>query len=102
MTLLKHENFTEEIDHLMMQIKKLSRLLRNYSWKADLVYCSLIIVCGVEKCKPSSKEDEAIHKTNQLICDDPRVENVLLTIRDGLHLVRKKTDFLSRSFKKSF
>ena len=39
--------------------------------------------------KPSSLEDEAIHKTNQLIRDDSRVENVLLTVRDGLHLVRK-------------
>lgn len=33
----------------------------------------------------------AIDRLNRLIETDPRVENVLLTVRDGLHLVRKRS-----------
>lgn len=39
--------------------------------------------------EPQAETDIAIHKLNQLIVTDPRVENVVLTIRDGVNLVRK-------------
>lgn len=39
--------------------------------------------------EPQAETDVAIHKLNQLIVTDPRVENVVLTVRDGVNLVRK-------------
>ncbi|HEY9030252.1 MAG TPA: class I SAM-dependent methyltransferase [Kangiella sp.] len=39
--------------------------------------------------EPESETDIAINKLNQLIVTDPRVENVVLTVRDGINLVRK-------------
>lgn len=39
--------------------------------------------------EPEDETDIAIHKLNQLIVTDHRVENVVLTIRDGVNLVRK-------------
>lgn len=39
--------------------------------------------------EPQAETDIAIHKLNQLIVTDPRVENVILTVRDGVNLVRK-------------
>lgn len=39
---------------------------------------------------PQDKETKAIAELNQLIVEDHRVENVLLTVRDGVQLVRKK------------
>ena len=39
--------------------------------------------------EPEAETDIAIHKLNQLIVTDPRVENVILTVRDGVNLVRK-------------
>jgi len=39
---------------------------------------------------PDDAASKAIHKLNQIICKDDRVENVLLTVRDGVQFVRKK------------
>lgn len=39
--------------------------------------------------KPEARTDKAIHNLNQLIATDPRVENVILTVRDGINLVRR-------------
>ncbi|MBA3710350.1 MAG: class I SAM-dependent methyltransferase [Planctomycetes bacterium] len=39
---------------------------------------------------PADRETRVIDELNRLIADDQRVENVLLTIRDGLHLARKR------------
>lgn len=41
--------------------------------------------------KPHDRESIAIDTLNQRIAKDPRVENVLLTIRDGLQVVRRKS-----------
>ncbi|TVP52905.1 MAG: O-methyltransferase [Mongoliibacter sp.] len=43
----------------------------------------------VEEGKKIDKDTKIILEYNQLIQDDPRVENVLLPIRDGLMLARK-------------
>ncbi len=39
---------------------------------------------------PKTGDDRAIDSFNKHVTDDPRVDNVLLTIRDGLMLIRKK------------
>ncbi len=38
------------------------------------------------------KNAAAIHAFNELVLNDNRVEQVMLTIRDGLMLIRKKTE----------
>jgi caffeoyl-CoA O-methyltransferase len=38
---------------------------------------------------PQNETDRAIDELNKLATDDPRVENVLLSVRDGIQLVRK-------------
>ncbi|NRA46547.1 MAG: class I SAM-dependent methyltransferase [Oligoflexales bacterium] len=40
--------------------------------------------------RPSSEEDLAIHELNELIQRDERVENVIVTVRDGINVVCKK------------
>lgn len=40
--------------------------------------------------KPSDKDTQAVLAFNQQIQADPRVENVLLPVRDGLLMIRKK------------
>ena len=39
---------------------------------------------------PKEASDHAIHNFNQRIMDDHRVEKVMLTIRDGVSLLRKR------------
>lgn len=39
---------------------------------------------------PRDTDSKAVARLNEIICKDSRVENVLLTVRDGIQLVRKK------------
>lgn len=39
---------------------------------------------------PNEKDSIALNKFNQHVHNDPRVENVLLTVRDGIMIARKK------------
>lgn len=39
---------------------------------------------------PKDEDDKAIDAFNKRVASDPRVDNVVLTIRDGLNLIRKK------------
>lgn len=39
--------------------------------------------------KPSQKRDIILHELNELIASHPDVENVFLTVRDGVNIVRK-------------
>lgn len=43
-----------------------------------------------EALRPHSAASHAIASLNRTIARDPRVENVLLTVRDGVQMVRKK------------
>lgn len=43
----------------------------------------------LSKANPSDKETIAIQKFNDLIKNDPRVENIILPIRDGINLIHK-------------
>ncbi|MEY3038601.1 MAG: hypothetical protein RL143_1168, partial [Pseudomonadota bacterium] len=38
--------------------------------------------------QPESEIDDALVETNRLIAEDPEVENVFLTVRDGVNVVR--------------
>ncbi len=42
--------------------------------------------------RPDHETDRAIVAFNRLVTDDPRVENVLLSVRDGIMLARKVVD----------
>ena len=44
----------------------------------------------IEPVKPNDKDTLAVLAFNQKIQTDPRVENVLLPLRDGLMMMRKK------------
>jgi caffeoyl-CoA O-methyltransferase len=44
----------------------------------------------VEAIKPSDKSTLAIHEFNRSVHEDDRVENVILPIRDGITILRKK------------
>ena len=48
------------------------------------------VLWGGTVLKPRSKDELAIVRFNDIVARDPRVECVLLTIRDGLTLARKK------------
>ncbi len=39
---------------------------------------------------PSDRKSRAIHRFNQLVANDPEFENVMLPVRDGILLARKK------------
>ena len=39
---------------------------------------------------PSDAQTQGIHNFNQMVKDDPRVENVIIPLRDGMNLIRKK------------
>lgn len=39
---------------------------------------------------PQDADSKAIARLNEIICKDSRVENVMLTVRDGIQLVRKR------------
>lgn len=43
----------------------------------------------IEPLKPSDEDTRAVLAFNQLVHNDPRVENVLLPVRDGIMLIRK-------------
>ena len=43
-----------------------------------------------EVLNPKDESSQALHALNEKISRDDRVENVILTVRDGLNLIRKK------------
>lgn len=40
---------------------------------------------------PGDAQTQSIYKFNEMVKNDPRVENVILPLRDGLNLIRKKS-----------
>jgi predicted O-methyltransferase YrrM len=57
---------------------------------ADNVLWSGKVLSPAERA--ADPDTEALHRFNELVTIDPRVENVLLPLRDGLMAVRKTTD----------
>jgi caffeoyl-CoA O-methyltransferase len=47
---------------------------------------------NVVDAESASENVRAIHALNERVRDDPRVENVLLTVRDGMNLIRRRRD----------
>ncbi len=47
---------------------------------------------SVSATNAGDRKAQAIDRLNRIIAADPRVQNVVLTVRDGLHLVRKKKE----------
>jgi caffeoyl-CoA O-methyltransferase len=45
---------------------------------------------GGEVLETKTRKSKAIHRLNEKVKEHPQTENVLLTVRDGLHIVRKK------------
>jgi caffeoyl-CoA O-methyltransferase len=78
----------------------------NYSAYFDLIFPKLRIgglivadnvlwsgaVLEVENGEQSDENSVALHEFNQKVSADERVSNILLTIRDGLMIVRKEKD----------
>ncbi len=64
-----------------LKVKELTRpggliILDNVLWSGKVL-------------QPESEIDDTLVETNRLIADDPDVENVFITLRDGLNVVRK-------------
>jgi caffeoyl-CoA O-methyltransferase len=47
---------------------------------------------NVVDAQNASEHVQAIHALNERVRDDPRVENVLITVRDGMNLIRRRRD----------
>jgi caffeoyl-CoA O-methyltransferase len=47
---------------------------------------------NVVDAENANENVRAIHALNERVRDDPRVENVLLTLRDGMNLIRRRRD----------
>lgn len=92
-------NFNETIDMVFIDADKIN--YRNYYEAvlpkmraggliiADNVLWSGRVLDAAEG-KETDEDTKALHKLNELITNDDRVENVLLPLRDGLMLARKK------------
>lgn len=88
---------TETFDLVFIDADK-----RNLSLYFDLIFDKLrpggfiladnVLWSGkvVERAKPSDLDTVAVQAFNQKVHDDPRVENVLLPVRDGIMMVRKR------------
>jgi len=70
------------IAYFEMILPKLSKggliLLDNVLWKGKVL------------SETHDKQTQQIHKENQQLASDPRVEKLILPVRDGLYLLRKK------------
>jgi len=75
---------------------------RNYSLYFDLIFDKLrpggfiladnVLWSGkvLEPAKPADLDTQSVLSFNQMIQDDPRLENVLLPVRDGIMMMRKR------------
>jgi len=71
------ENYVEYYQAIIPKLKSNGLLvIDNCLWSGKVI-------------EPEAETDKAINNLNQLIVTDPRVENVILTVRDGINLVRK-------------
>lgn len=57
---------------------------------ADNVLWSGKVLTGNPASMPHDPQTMGIHNFNQIIAEDPRVENVIIPLRDGINLIRKK------------
>ena len=57
---------------------------------ADNVLWSGKVLSGNPTEMPHDPQTMGIHAFNQMISQDPRVENIIIPLRDGINLIRKK------------
>lgn len=69
-----HENYYEQAVHLTRSGGLI--IMDNALWGGTVL-------------RPNDSNSKTLDATNRRIAADPRVENVLLPIRDGIHIVRK-------------
>ncbi|SIT00592.1 O-methyltransferase [Neptunomonas antarctica] len=87
------ETLTEPLDFTFIDADKRNYL--NYYLKVleltrpgGLIILDNVLWSG-KVIQPESEIDDALVETNRLIATDPNVENVFLTVRDGVNVVRK-------------
>jgi Predicted O-methyltransferase len=88
------DSIEEPVDLFFIDADKIN-YLKYYEKAMDLLRPGGLIV--VDNClwfgdvlDPKDEDAETIHALNQRIQKDDRVDHVILTVKDGLHLVRKK------------
>ena len=75
------ENYLHYYDLLMARLKPGAIILiDNVLWSGKVLH----------EPHPNDKETQVMKELNKLVTEDPRVENVLLPVRDGLMAVRVK------------
>ncbi|HND46696.1 MAG TPA: class I SAM-dependent methyltransferase, partial [Chitinophagales bacterium] len=74
------KNYSLYYDLVIDKIKPNGFILAdNVLWKGKIIN------------EQKDKDTEALHLFNEKIAQDNRVENVILSIRDGINIIRKKT-----------
>lgn len=74
------------------------RMLMGDEGEAPLLHSGSIIIADnilwsgkvVEEVVARDRHTQALLTFNRMVCDDPRVENVIIPLRDGLNLIRVK------------
>lgn len=67
------------------------QLVKPFLRKGGLIVADNVLFHGqVLQTEPKGKNARAIHAFNELVAADPEIECVMLTVRDGLLLIRKK------------
>ena len=78
--MLTKKNYSLYYDLVIDKIKPNGFILAdNVLWKGKIIN------------EQKDKDTEALHLFNEKIAQDNRVENVILSIRDGINIIRKKT-----------
>lgn len=71
-------------DYLKIILPKMNRngyiLADNVLWSGKVA----------KKISPNDKETKAIHKFNKMVLENPKLENVILPIRDGINIIKVK------------
>lgn len=88
------KSITDPVDLFFIDADKVNYL--NY-YEAAMMLLRPGGLIAVDNClwfgdvlDPKDEEAKTIHALNQKIAKDPRVDHVILTVKDGIHLVRKK------------
>lgn len=88
------EQLDMELDFTFIDADKRSYLHYYQAVKQRTRSGGLIILDNVlwsgKVLQPESELDDILVETNRLIAADPEVENVFLTVRDGMNIVRKR------------
>ena len=87
------ENLDLELDFTFIDADKRNYLnyynrVKEMTRPGGLIILDNVLWSG-KVVQPESEIDDILVETNRVIAQDPDVENVFLTVRDGLNVVRK-------------